>query len=87
MIYGLGLFLLGTIGSSSDIVLFLYFQEELSESIRGRFIGLFIAGMKSIVLLTVLLSGILIDYFSSIVSILIGFLFSIFTYFYLVWKS
>lgn len=87
LIYGLGLFLLGTIGSSSDIVLFLYFQEELSESIRGRFIGLFIAGMKSIVLLTVLLSGILIDYFSSIVSILIGFLFSIFTYFYLVWKS
>lgn len=63
-IYSFILFFLGIIGSAIDILIFSYFQENLTDSIRGKVIGTFISLMKIVVFVTIILSGKIVDSYS-----------------------
>lgn len=75
--YSIGLFILGIVGSSSDIIVFSYFQEILPENVRGKIIGLFISLIKFVVFITVLLSGKIIDIYSPNINLYLSLIVSI----------
>lgn len=71
-IYSFILFFLGIIGAAIDIFIFSYFQEKLTNTIRGKIIGTFISLMKIVVFLTIILSGKIVDSYSPYINFILS---------------
>ena len=78
IIYAIAMILFGVETSCFDIYLMTFVQKKISEDIIGKYLGIFISISKMFFLMSIFISGIIIDYISYKIIFIIGiFLFTI----------
>lgn len=78
VIYAIAMILFGVETSCFDIYLMTFVQKKISEDIIGKYLGIFISISKMFFLMSIFISGIIIDYISYKIIFIIGiFLFTI----------
>lgn len=78
VIYTIAMILFGIETSCFDIYLMTFVQKKISENIIGKYLGIFISISKMFFLMSIFISGIIIDYISYKIIFIIGiFLFTI----------
>lgn len=78
-IYIIAMIFFGIQASFFDVGLTSFIQKEIPQNILGKYLGIFISSSKLFFLLSIFISGIIIDYLSYKVIFIIGAVLFIFT--------